>query len=345
VFNSPHSISRSVPHDGYHYDGRFGLHGTRFFEGWYYRVTIPDINQSFAFMYAIDDPQGHTKFSGGSVQVLGIDDQHIWRSLPSSQDFFARRDRLELNHWNARGEGYAASQYYNRGKIANPTSKACTWDFQIKPINTWGNSQQPTMGLLSYLPIFEPGWQILMAHGLGQGFVDWDHRIYEFQNAPVYIEKNWGGAFPSKWFWLQCNTFTNLPGLTLTAAGGVRKFLGYPTDVAMIGIHYQDQFYEFMPGNSDIYCDVQPWGSWRMQASNLNGETVEIIGSTMDTGTWIMAPTELGLKFCCRDTTKGQIKVNLSSDRGVIMAESTQGALEIGGQGWEQAWQFKSAKF
>jgi tocopherol cyclase len=52
-----------VPHSGYHWNYGSG----RFFEGWYYRVTLPKINQSFAFMYAIDDPQGGSRFSGGSV--------------------------------------------------------------------------------------------------------------------------------------------------------------------------------------------------------------------------------------------------------------------------------------
>ncbi len=333
-----------VPHSGYHYG--FNPCDRRYFEGWYYRLTLPQIKQSFAFMYAIDDPQGGTKFSGGSVQVVGIDDQHIWRSLPQTQDFFASSDRLFLNHWNSKGEGYSASAAYNKGKISNPTSLGCTWDFQIQPINTWGSSAKPlaTMGMLSYLPIFEPGWQILMAHGLASGFVDWDHSIYEFQNAPVYIEKNWGRAFPSKWFWLQCNAFDNYPNLTLTAAGGVRKFLGYPTDVAMIGIHNQDRFYRFMPDNSEIYCNVQPWGSWQIQGFNTNRERVEIIATTEHSGTWVMAPTELGLKFCCRDTTKGKIRISLYSDQDLIFAASEQGGLEIGGQNWEKSWNFKSAK-
>lgn len=30
---------------------------------------------------------------------------------------------------------------------------------------------------------------------------------YEFQDAPAYAEKNWGGGFPSKWHWIQCNSF------------------------------------------------------------------------------------------------------------------------------------------
>lgn len=34
------------------------------------------------------------------------------------------------------------------------------------------------------------------------GWIEWDGKRFEFQNAPSYSEKNWGGAFPRKWFWV-----------------------------------------------------------------------------------------------------------------------------------------------
>jgi len=169
------------PHRGYHWNCGSG----RFFEGWYYRVTLPEINQSFAFMYAIDDPQGGTKYSGGSVQILGIDDLHIWRTLPDCQNFYADRDSLDFHHWNSRREGYAASDRHNEGKIYDPIHKiSCIWNYQIKLVTL---SNSATMGWLSYLPVFAPGWQILMLHGWGSGFVRWGERSYEFQNAPAYM--------------------------------------------------------------------------------------------------------------------------------------------------------------
>ena len=43
--------------------------------------------------------------------------------------------------------------------------------------------------------IFVPGW------------IEWDGERFEFQNAPSYSEKNWGGAFPRKWFWVNYSPF------------------------------------------------------------------------------------------------------------------------------------------
>ncbi len=57
----------------------------------------------------------------------------------------------------------------------------------------------------AFLPPLCP--QVLMAHGTASGWLQWGGQRYEFSNAPAYAEKNWGGGFPSKWHWIQCNSF------------------------------------------------------------------------------------------------------------------------------------------
>jgi tocopherol cyclase len=334
-------VVRPIPHSHYHWNRG----GDRFFEGWYFRVTLPEIQQSFAFMYAIDDPQGHTPYSGGSVQVLGIDDRQIWRTFPNTKDFYADSDRFFLEHWNQRGEGYSASDRHNKGKISDPVNGECEWDYEMVSVDGWGDPKRPiaTMGFYSYLPIFEPGWQILMARGLATGAIAWQGKNYEFQNAPAYIEKNWGRAFPQKWFWIQSNTFPNHENLSITIAGGIRSVLGMLTNVAMVGIHYQGKFYNFMPENSEIHCKVQPWGNWQIEAFGCDRQ-VQIIGKAIDAGTWIMVPTATGLKYLCRDTTKGFLEVTLKVQGQTIKATSDLAALEVGGEPWSETWEFKSAK-
>ena len=57
--------ARRTPHAGYHGQGQ-----TDFFEGWYSRITLPENDQSFAFIYAIFDPGRRTERSGVDAQVL-----------------------------------------------------------------------------------------------------------------------------------------------------------------------------------------------------------------------------------------------------------------------------------
>jgi tocopherol cyclase len=65
-----------------------------------------------------------------------------------------------------------------------------------------------------------------MAHGLATGWIDWNGKRYDFTNAPAYGEKNWGRAFPQKWFWLNCNGFNNEPDLALTQVVAGEKCCG-----------------------------------------------------------------------------------------------------------------------
>lgn len=355
------SKALQTPHSGYHWDGS----SRRFFEGWYYRVTLPDCGQTFAFMYSIEDPIGGKPDSGGAAQVLGADDEYICRTFPDVNKFWASPDVLALGHWGETNlntkpiyllpaeftsyvqQGYQATATLNQGIIKDPaTGNYCRWQYEIQPIYGWGNRdsiQQSTAGWLSFSQIFEPGWQILMAHGLASGWIDWNGKIYQFQDAPAYGEKNWGGAFPQKWFWVNCNSFDGEPDLALTAGGGRRGVLWWMESVAMIGLHYQGKFYEFVPWNAKVEWKIQPWGKWEMKATNSDYE-VELTGITDLPGTPLRAPTAQGLQFCCRDTMQGKLNIELRQIRGdnrivILKAHSYLCGLEIGGGSWDDCWQ------
>ncbi|MEA5569633.1 tocopherol cyclase family protein [Calothrix sp. UHCC 0171] len=366
-------LSIQTPHSGYHWDNGdkqiIRSRDRRFFEGWYYRVTLPQEKQTFAFMYSIEDPIGGKPYSGGAAQVLGIDDEYLCRTFPDVKTFWASTDSLALGHWGKTNlptpaanqplyllpnefnhyiqEGYQATATLNQGIIHDPgTGDRCQWLYEIEPIYGWGNQgswQQSTAGWLSFSQIFEPGWQILMAHGLATGWIDWKGKRYEFNKAPAYSEKNWGGAFPQKWFWLNCNSFDGESDLALTAGGGKRGVLWWTESVAMVGIHYQGKFYEFVPWNSKVTWNISPWGYWQMSARNSEYE-VELIGTTDLPGTRLRAPTEKGLMFCCSDTMQGKLSLELrkfSSGKSEIVLKATSNlcGLEVGGSPWDKSWE------
>ncbi|MGK7931228.1 MAG: tocopherol cyclase family protein [Microcystaceae cyanobacterium] len=352
-----------TPHSGYHWNRNH----QHFFEGWYFRVTLPEVQESFAFMYSIEDPMGGQSNSGGCAQILGPNDQYFWRTFPNVNQFWAAASYLGLGHWGEKSrdfclspqllsvedfeqfiqQGYQVTATLHQGFLQSPEdNQGCRWLYYTKPKYGWGNPksfQQSTGGWLSFLPIFEPGWQILMAYGLASGWIEWKGKKYEFQDAPAYSEKNWGRSFPEKWFWLNCNSFTNEKELALTAGGGKRKVLQSFEEVAMVGIHYQGQFYEFVPWNSQVSWQIEPWGKWEIQAINDQFE-VQLIGTTDLTGTLLRTPTKKGLVFCCQDTTKGQLYLKLLTRQGecIVTANSSVCGLEIGGYPWSKPWHSSS---
>lgn len=347
IFNFLKTSRDQTPHSGFHWDGS----SRRFFEGWYFRVTLPDVGQTFAFMYSIEDPQGGKPQSGGTAQILGANDEYLCRTFPDVSLFWGDPNNLALEHRRHRTkkrfdraieEGYHATTTWHSGKLIEPNGNYAEWEYSTQPIYYWGDRNQPqqsTAGWLSSLQIFEPGWQILMAHGLSTGWINWNGKVYRFENAPAYSEKNWGGAFPTKWFWLNCNAFDNEPDLALTAGGGRRGVLWWMESVAMVGIHHRGKFYEFVPWNAEVNWLISPWGYWRMDAFNRDYR-VTLIGETHLPGTPLRAPTQEGMQFVCKDTMRGNVTVELrdASDRIIVNAKSSLCGLEVGGSPWDETW-------
>ena len=353
-----------TPHSGFHWDGS----DRRFFEGWYLRLTLPTLQESVAFMYSIEDPLGGQPQSGGTAQILGFGDTYYCRSFPDVEQFWAWRHRLGFGHWRSTQtptlprylspalfertvtEGYQVTDRWHQGCLRNPaTGKSIRWSYAIEPWDGWGDRSslpQATAGWLSFLPIFEPGWQVLMAHGRATGWMDWEGQHYEFADVPAYAEKNWGGAFPEQWFWMQCNGFEAAPDLSLTAVGSWRQVLGLREQVGLVGLHHQGKFYEFAPWNARIAWAVAPWGEWQMVAEQdadprrgLPHLRVELLGTCDRPPTSVRVPTEDGMVFACQDTTHGTLTVTLWSDRQrLLQATSHQAGLEVGGRPWTTPW-------
>lgn len=372
VNNAPQLSNRQLqtPHSGFHWNGR----DRNFFEGWYYRLTLPAVKQTFAFMYSIQNPIWGQPHRGGAAQILCASDQYLCRTLPNLDSFWAWPTTLGHGHWRKSSldspaeylepslfdqyvlEGYQATATWNQGKLYDPgTGHSAQWQYAIQPVYGWGNpegAQQSTAGWLSQFQIFEPGWQILMAHGFGTGWIEWNGRRYAFDQALCYSEKNWGGAFPQKWFWVNCNAFEAHTNLAITAGGGRRNVLGRMESAAMIGVHYRNQFYEFVSWNAAISWAISPWGSWQMRATNRH-HIVELTASvSQDPGTLVRAPTASGLTFVCRDTTEGHLSLKMwergrnaqSAGNLILDAYSDLGCLEIGGGPWNEVWRSTSGQ-
>eukprot|EP00889_Picochlorum_renovo_P008710 jgi/Picre1/35740/NNA_003200.t1 len=77
---------------GYHFDGT----SRRFFEGWYWRVTLPGDAKSFALIYSIEDPKGDGTFSGVGAQVMGPDDGYLLQYSNNVSLFWADSTQLAL---------------------------------------------------------------------------------------------------------------------------------------------------------------------------------------------------------------------------------------------------------
>ncbi|PSS01197.1 Tocopherol cyclase [Actinidia chinensis var. chinensis] len=389
---TPPNRDLRTPHSGYHFDGSI----RKFFEGWYFKVSIPERRQSFCFMYSVENPAFHKKltrleeaqhgprFTGVGAQILGPDDKYICQYTEESQNFWGSRHELMLGNtfvtqkglrppnkevppeeFNRRVlEGFQVTPLWNQGFIRDDGRtdyvdivKTARWEYSTRPVYGWGNvgsKQKSTAGWLAAFPVFEPHWQICMAGGISTGWIEWDGERFEFQNAPSYSEKNWGGAFPRKWFWVQCNVFEGASGqVALTAAGGLRQLPGLGEtfeNAALIGIHHGGIFYEFVPWNGVVSFEISQWGHWYMSAEN-ETHKVELEATTEDPGATLRAPTsEAGLAPACKDTCFGDLRLQLwerrydgTKGKMILDVTSNMAALEVGGGPWFNTWKGKTS--
>ncbi|PON37269.1 Tocopherol cyclase [Parasponia andersonii] len=389
---TPSNGELRTPHSGYHFDGT----GRKFFEGWYFKVSIPGRRQSFCFMYSVENPafrgkltplevlQFGPRFTGVGAQILGADDKYICQFSEESRSFWGSRHELMLGNTFTAGEGkkppnkevppqefnrrvlegFQVTPLWHQGFICDDgrsnyvdTVKTARWEYSTRPIFGWGDvgsKQKSTAGWLAAFPVFEPHWQICMAGGLSTGWIEWDGERFEFENAPSYSEKNWGGAFPRKWFWVQSNVFKGVTGeVALTAAGGLRQLPGL-TDLfenaALVGVHYEGKFYEFVPWNGVVSWEISSWGYWYIAAEN-DTHMVELEATTEHSGTALRAPTaEAGLAPACKDTCVSELKLQLwerkydgSKGKIILDVTSDMAAVEVGGGPWFNTWKGKTS--
>ncbi|KAJ7958570.1 Tocopherol cyclase [Quillaja saponaria] len=389
---TPPNRELRTPHSGYHFDGST----RKFFEGWYFKMSIPERRESFCFMYSVENPafpkkltalevaQYGPRFTGVGAQILGPGDKYICQYSEESQNFWANRHELMLgNTFIAKNElkppndevppqefdkrvleGFQVTPLWHQGFIRDDgrsnyveTVKTARWEYSTRPVYGWGSvdsKQKSTAGWLAAFPVFEPHWQICMAGGLSTGWIEWDGERFEFQNAPSYSEKNWGGAFPRKWFWVQCNVFEGASGeVALTAGGGLRQLPGLTEtfeNAALIAVHYGGVFYEFVPWIGVVYWEITPWGYWNISADN-GAYMVELEATTTDSGTTLRAPTlEAGLAPACKDTCFGVLKLQIwerrydgSKGKLILDVTSNMAALEVGGGPWFNTWKAKTS--
>ena len=354
-----------MPHSGYH---RIVGFDRPFFEGWYFRVTLPEARDNLSLIYHGFDPDAKSSpRRAAGAQVCAPGGGYLFRESPNVDAFDAHPRHLALRmpmepgsraasgdarsppsgsspeeeffevfDAGARHRGYLTRDARMDDPDVWPPGKrvdATRWDFTARPVAGFGGSSparsRSLAGWLAALPVFEPHYQILTAHGLATGWIERDGERIAFRDAPYYAEKNWGGAgFPRKWFWAQCNAFPSLPGLTVTATGGDRGVVILPNareEVAGIFVHLPDgRFFSFAPagdaaGKASVTWEVSPWGSWRARAKTATHE-VEIVAfvapSDLVPGhtTVLRAPADddvTGMRPLCRECFRGTMRVSL----------------------------------
>ena len=333
------ALSKLPPHAGYHGTGANPL--KQFFEGWYLRLTTQSQGSIALIFHVFDEhtsrqssrqgvgmqvitPSGSTFVESSDLSMFRGDAHNleIRNYFPSTQDYF----RLTENRVSGRtstGQGPIMADF----------------DIDLFPKVGWGGSgdsrQYSTAGWLAAFPIFEPHYQVLISKGTAMGSMtvtssaDGKKVEYDFTDATIYLEKNWGGSFPSRWWWIQCNTFES--DLCVTSTGAERRLplLNQQEEVALVALHWNGEFLPFPTVDWEV-----EWGKWKV-SGEYDQYSVQLEGTCRDIGLPVKCPTDSGMEEIALETFKGELRVVLFKNGVKVLDEySIEACLEVGGLPW-----------
>jgi tocopherol cyclase len=343
------TLSKLPPHAGYH--GAGADPRKPFFEGWYLRLTTQN-QGSIALIFHVFDP--HTNRPslrrGVGMQIISPSGTAFVESSDLST-FRADSHDLELRNYFPSSQDYfrlTANRASGRASSLGEGSVAAYFDFDIFPQIGWGGGadsrQYSTAGWLAAFPVFEPHYQVLISKGRAMGSMsvrgsDGQENLYDLTDATVYLEKNWGGSFPSQWWWIQCNTFES--GLCVTSTGAKRSlpFLNRDEEVALVALHWKGKFLPF----PKVTWTVE-WGKWQVKAE-YGDYSVQLEGTCSDSGLPVKCPTLSGMEEIALETFRGKLRVVLYEKGSQVLNEtSSEACLEVGGLPWSsRTWTGESA--
>lgn len=210
----------------------------RYFEGWYYKIISPDEQDAFAFIPGIAmDEQGNQH---AFIQVLdGKAQSAEYIQFPVSA-FSAASGSFNIsigkNSFTSSGMHLALDHY--------------SGTLQFKNTVSWPNSwySPGIMGPYAFVPFMECYHGIVsMDHQL-EGSLNLCGRLVNFSGGRGYIEKDWGHSFPSAYFWMQSNHFSQ-SGISFKASVAKIPWLKNSFVGFIAGLYFNAKLLEFTTYN------------------------------------------------------------------------------------------------
>ncbi len=286
------------PEDGNHFDGV----ADPFYEGWYHKVSLPEQNDAFFFIYGVVNPKAGSAYPSEAFVYCGRAStlQTVYRSFPVERYAAAAGSRdVRI------GERNRATALRIAGDIEDGGHR-CRFDVDLVDGVAWPE----TMGWLTGQPNLETSWTVGTMSARAAGVIEFDGDSVRFEDGRGYGDHNWGRIFPRQWIWLQANVFSE-PGTALALSGGTVDFGGTETEAYMIGLRRQGEMTTFSTQDLDrITAQASP-GEWRVTGEGEN-RRIEITASC-DAGTLfhLLAPTEQGMRPRARESLLGRVEVTL----------------------------------
>ena len=343
------ALTCSEPIRGWNPNGVHKMSSLKQFEGWYYRVTEPDSDESWVIIAAYwQDKAGDPRAFIELIQAsTGATYKRVYEDF-NIEAVQAYEGKFELDLGNL----FLSADYIS-GTFTDESGAEVQLELSIEPCAYWGAPKDDrnrwTMGWVTELPGPPLKWHVhhLKASASGGILVEKDREVLtqaQFEQVPLHQEKNWGVAFPKRWVWMQSNLFEGRPDVAFAAAGGpVFGFDASPSGY-MMGLRWRDQFFNWRTQDTHSFKDVsfeidreRKLALWRLSAESIRFKAEVEAEAPLDELIAVDVPDEGGLAFGAFEHLNAELKIKLYQRQGlswrlVDELRSDRTALEAGGE-------------
>lgn len=233
-----------------------------YFEGWYFKVVIPEQNLAYAFIPGVSygaDGAGHS-----FLQVLdGVAATSAYHQY-LTEDFQPATDRFYLR---LGPHEFAA----DRLLIDLPGLQL---DLEFENIHPWEKRTfaPGIMGWYGFVPRMQCYHGLVSYHHGLRGTITVAGRAYDAAGGVGYTEKDWGSGFPDAWVWCQSNHLTEVSGpVSLMASVAKIPWLGSSFTGFLATFLYEGELYLFTTwAGSQVQCTFDERGRVTLHFSALD---------------------------------------------------------------------------
>ena len=279
---------------------------TPWFEWWYYKIVLPETKESFYFMYGIVNPwDRHNLLKGtrSSVEMGEFKSQTLIKNTFNIDQFHASNVQTLVEV-----AGSTATDQNIKGEVEGIDGEHSYWDISI--INEWAYN---AMGWMIDKDITNIKWYPAQASARCSGTIVSKGKLFQFNNAPCYQDKNWGTSFPIWWTWIVSNNFKDNPTTALAIGGGRPKYFEttFPYEGVSIGLKHKGKIYHFRPQDFDnVSVDVK-FGKWEIKANNRTDKIIISAFAPKEKFMDLQFMTPTGEIFHDYETLNGDVTVKL----------------------------------
>jgi tocopherol cyclase len=214
---------------------------SNFFEGWYYKIVQPGTGHTYCFIPGIFISKEEAN-SHSFIQVLKGKENSFKYLRYRKDEFKANTSEFEFK---------LAQSSFSLNQMTlniNQQHEKISGTLYFNSITKWPDSiiNPGSMGFYNYLSFMQCYSQVCVVDGVASGKLIINGEEIDFTGGKLYIEKNWGSAFPYSYIWAQGNSFKEGDGSVTCSIGHIplpfpfRSFTGF-----LIGIYAKERLYKF----------------------------------------------------------------------------------------------------